>query len=671
MGRAYYQNDISDFIQDDQQRILGELTQHHFPFDLSVAQRNAWIRQTIILQEQLRSHHHGQIFFEFSIPRMGKRADVILLIKNIIFVLEFKTDALTYERYQADQAFDYALDLKNFHLGSHKKYIIPILICTAAPSRQNKITWYEDNVSFPLYSNGTDLNDLINQGIAAVLLDKQKFVESAYGFGETSQEPFENEEWSESGYRPTPTIIEAAQALYQNHSVKEISRSDAGAINLTSTTDYINSIIQNSKRNNRKSICFVTGVPGAGKTLAGLNIAAQSQNKNAEERAVFLSGNGPLVDILREALARDRATRSKETANRISIATARREVTKIIQNIHHFRDDGLNSSTPPDEHVVIFDEAQRAWNKEKASQFLREQGYDLEVSEPEFLISYMDRRKDWCTVICLIGGGQEINTGEAGLVEWFNALQNKFNGWDVYHSGQLLDKNYNWGQNLENKLQSLNTTTHDALHLSVSIRSFRAEKLSEFVGAIIEGDSGAAFSTHKHLDKYDIRLTRNIHDAREWLRSKARGTERLGLVAYSGAIRLKPEGINVKAEIDAVNWFLNGKEDIRSSYYLEDVATEFDVQGLELDWVGVCWDANLRATDEGWSFHNFRGTKWESVNDAYRRVYLANAYRVLLTRARQGMIIFIPKGDERDPTRPPGFYDSTYEFLKKCGVKEL
>jgi hypothetical protein len=669
MARAYYQNEIYNFLKDDPEKILGELARHHH-FDLEITQRNAWIEQIQNLKQQLPEFPFGKIFFEFSIPRMGKRADVILLIKNIVFVLEFKTGAKTYERYQTDQALDYALDLKNFHLGSHHKYIFPILVSTKAQATTEVVKWHLDKVAYPLLSNGNNLSTIIHQGLASISHSDQT-PKYSHGMSDASQETFGEEEWSETGYKPTPTIIEAAQALYQGHSVAEISRSDAGVKNLTLTTNCINSIIEYSKKNNRKSICFVTGVPGAGKTLAGLNISTQKLGKSEDEHAVFLSGNGPLVAILREALTRDKVQRAKEKGIKLSKDAVKQEVITFVQNVHHFRDEGLKSELPPSEHVVVFDEAQRAWNKAKASQFMRERGQTFDMSEPEFLISYMDRRKDWSTVICLIGGGQEINTGEAGLIEWFNALQERFHHWDVYHSGQLSNASYNWGEDLELKLQSLNTVKNEDLHLSVSIRSYRAEKLSEYVASIIQGDANKALKIYPSLQKYEIRITRDINIAHEWLRSKARGSERLGLVASSGAIRLKPEGINIKAEIDPVNWFLNGKEDIRSSYYLEDVATEFDVQGLELDWVGVCWDADLRREDDVWRLYNFKGTKWQAVNDSFRQVYLANSYRVLLTRARQGMIIFVPQGDVRDPTRPPSFYDETYTFLKNCGIEEI
>ncbi len=489
-----------------------------------------------------------------------------------------------------------------------------------------------------------------------------------------AQKRVDADAWVRSGYKPTPTIVEAAQALYRGHAVEEISRSDAGATNLTHTTKCISEIIDLSKRNRRKSICFVTGVPGAGKTLLGLNISTKRLQGKEEGSRVFLSGNGPLVIVLREALARDEVDRAKEKSEYLLKKKAASRVSAFIQNVHHFRDEGLRSDAAPVEHVVVFDEAQRAWNQGHAEKFMIQKrgASEFGMSEPEFLIDVMDRKKDWCTIICLIGGGQEINTGEAGLIEWFDALQKHFSHWFVYYSDQITDKNYSWGQDLASKLVGLRSELKEALHLAVSVRSFRAEKLSAFVGAVIDGEADLARDLYGAIEKdYPIILTRDIGHARDWLRKKARGTERYGLVASSGAIRLKPEGINVKAGINPVSWFLNDKDDIRSSYYVEDPATEFDIQGLELDWTGVCWDADFRREGNKWVLYAFKGTRWQDVNDQYRRVYLANTYRVLLTRARQGMVVFVPKGDERDYTRPPDFYDETYEFLLSCGIGQI
>jgi hypothetical protein len=481
--------------------------------------------------------------------------------------------------------------------------------------------------------------------------------------------PLDHAQWIGAGYRPTPTIIEAAQTLYRTHSVVDISRSDAGAKNLQQTTDKVVEVIDQARKNKRKAICFVTGVPGSGKTLAGLNIATRRSEEHADEHAVFLSGNGPLVDVLREALARDKVEREAVTK-----ATASREVRSFIQNIHHFRDHYVGTQDIPIEKVVVFDEAQRAWTRAQASSFMqRKRGQlDFDMSEPEFLISVMDRHQDWCVVVCLVGGGQEINTGEAGISEWTAALENRFPNWSVYVSARLGLPEYGAVGSADAFLALPRVREDDDLHLSVSMRSFRAEALSDFIGQVVDGDADSARATYGKIHSdYPIVLTRDLHLARQWLREKSRGTERFGLIASSGAQRLRPLGINIKAPVSPPDWFLNPDSDVRSAYYLEEVASEFDVQGLELDWAGVAWDGDFHHDGARWVHQSFRGTKWQSVNDPTRRTYLKNAYRVILTRARQGMVIIVPNGDGDDWTRPPCFYDGTFAFLQSCGLTAL
>jgi len=655
MNRAYYQNSIRDFIEDDESYILDQLTEHHH-FNLDQSQRYAWKAQVHDLKEELRNLPKGNVYFEFSIPRMGKRVDVVIVIDNLVFIVEYKVGSKVFNKYDMDQALDYALDLKNFHEGSHKKLLIPVLVATSAESVNfswGDISWSDDGISNVLLASFSELNELINKVI------------NSYRKQDVS---LSNKEWHEYGYKPTPTIIEAAQALYQGHNVEEISRSDSGAQNLSKTAQCITEVIESSKLNNRKSICFITGVPGAGKTLAGLNISTQTfDTSSKEEHAVFLSGNGPLVFVLREALARDEKERTG-----ISKSEASTKINKFIQNIHHFRDDGLRSDDAPDEHVVIFDEAQRAWNLEKASDFMtRKKGVkDFSMSEPEFLIDYMNRREDWGVIICLVGVGQEINTGEAGINEWFRAIYNRFPNWDAYYSPELKQTKYGLKDYYFDP-GYLNLFEKSELHLSVSIRSFRAEKLSDFIEEVINGNNLKAKSIFEEIPNFEFVITRDLNKAKKWLKGNARGTERYGLVASSKAVRLKANGIFVKNEIKAENWFLNDKYDTRSSYYLEDVASEFDIQGLELDWVGICWDANLRRVNNEWNHFKFIGSKWQSVKSVENKEYLSNSYRVLLTRARQGNVIYIPYGDSEDETRPPEYYDETFNYLLSCGLKEI
>jgi Schlafen group 3, DNA/RNA helicase domain len=660
--RAYYSSTLSDFLKQDPSSIVGELSKYHSQ-DLVNLQTGAWIQQIDILKNQLSefASENNAVFFEFGIPRMGKRADVVLVIGGLIFVLEFKVGASKYHSHDKDQVLDYGLDLKHFHAGSHEAVVIPMLVATEAQPVEVQYQLFgldQDGLAGLLCADSGTIGALVRRCLD-LWHDKPSKVEEPGG-------------WAASAYKPTPTIVQAAQALYQGHNVQEISRSDGGAKNLSETAYAISAVIERAKANHEKAICFVTGVPGAGKTLAGLNITTDRMRSHDDEHAVFLSGNGPLVAVLREALARDERERKK-----IPKKDADRNAATFIQNIHHFRDDNLETEAPPVEKVVVFDEAQRAWDQANASKFMQQKrqqaGFDL--SEPEFLVQVMDRHNDWCVIVALIGGGQEINTGEAGLPEWFSALRRSFSHWRVYYSSQLEGKEYTQGTALAQQLHGLKSESNNALHLGVSVRSFRAEKLSEFVGCIIDNQPVRAEQLYQQIrDHYPVRLTRDISKAREWLRKLGRGSELYGLIASSGANRLKPEGINIKAKVSPAEWFLNGKRDVRSCQYLEDVATEFDIQGLELDWVGVCWDANFRYTygqpdGNGWSFNRFSGTKWQKVSKPERIRYLANSYRVLLTRARQGMVIFVPEGDDRDPTRPKSFYDDTYRFLQECGIE--
>jgi hypothetical protein len=660
MNRAFYSNSISNFLDSSSEEILGILALNN-QFALEQTQRDAWLKEIEILKEILPSYkNNGSIYLEFSIPRMGQRIDAVVLIGSVIFILEFKVGEKEYTSYAIDQVMDYALDLKNFHETSHEQFIAPILIATNSKHTYTTIsqTPNNDKLLFPIKSNA----DILSEVIQNVLM----FCEG---------ESIDRKIWENGHYRPTPTIIEAARALYFGHSVEEISRNDAEAINISRTSEEIIKIIEFSKNQQKKSICFVTGVPGAGKTLVGLNIANKYSEDSNDLYSVFLSGNGPLVKILREALTRDKVKRDKELGIKTKKGIAFGAVKSKIQNVHNFRDDCLvDLNSPPIEHVALFDEAQRAWTLEQTSNFMKRKKNkpNFKQSEPEFLISCLDRHKDWAVVVCLVGGGQEINTGEAGISEWINAIQTSFNYWDVYISSRLTDSEYSAGEALK-ILEGKGSVKHnDELHLSVSMRSFRAENVSLLIKQILDLRVDDAKSTLKNIDSnYPIVITRNLSKAKQWLKQKARGSERYGIVVSSQAERLKPECIFVKSPMDPVHWFLDGKDDVRSSYYLEDVATEFDVQGLELDWVCVTWDADFRYSKNSWEHWSFVGNRWNKIRKEERKNYLKNAYRVLLTRARQGMVIVIPAGDKDDHTRPPSYYNSTFQYLKEIGFKEL
>ena len=628
-------------------------------FPVEEPQLYAWKNEIDGLRQALsRFEFGGSIYFEFPIPRIGSRADVVLILKHVLFVLEYKVGEQTAHLRHVEQVTDYALDLKNFHESSHDKIIAPVLVLSRLKSpATNCIGKASDNVVHTLVTDQDNLADTLT----AVLQ-------------QTSSDLIASAEWEAGRYYPSPTIVEAAKALYSGHSVTEITRSDSGAQNLAVTATYVASLIESARQARKKVICFVSGVPGAGKTLVGLDVANRHTDVEDELYSVYLSGNGPLVSILQEALARDRVGRAKQMGDRLTKGAARRGAKQFIQNVHHFRDACISDlDSPPVEHVAIFDEAQRAWNKAMTSRFMqRKRGVaNFESSEPEFLISCMNRHMDWAVIVCLIGGGQEINTGEAGLSEWVYALADRFADWEVYLSPNLSEPEYGYNEWQHRLADVKQVHFNPDLHLSISMRSFRAESLSKFVSATLNLELLAARSLYSEIaSRYPIRLTRSIETAKKWLREKARGSERYGLVVSSQAVRLKPHAIDVRCPLDPIHWFLDEREDVRSSFYLEDAATEFHIQGLELDWVGVVWDGDLRYTKSGWSKHSFVGSRWNRIHNADRQKYLINAYRVLLTRARQGMIIVVPEGDERDPTRNPSFYDSTYEYLSSLGVAQ-
>lgn len=652
----FYVADVAKFIDSSSDEILGGIAVNS-SFAVDTTQRDAWVDQIQVLKPALVGIE-GRIFLEFIVPRIGSRIDAVLISGPAIFVIEFKVGEKEFRRGDVNQVWDYALDLKNFHKASHTAPIIPILVATDADGSDTSLSEsHADQVFPPVRCNAGGLRHLIHQGLQIAVGDN-----------------LDPRLWGDSSYQPTPTIIEAAQTLYAQHSVEAISRHDAGARNLRITSRRIEELVEEARQNETKIIIFVTGVPGAGKTLVGLNVATKKRDQTRPTHAVFLSGNGPLVEVLQEALTRDEVTRLRKSLKKARKGEVKQKVKAFIQNVHHFRDAGLRDSNAPSDHVVIFDEAQRAWDREMTVDFMRRKKKQIgfNQSEPEFLISYLDRHNDWAVVICLVGGGQEINRGEAGISAWLDAINTTFPSWHVYVSPDLTDSEYAAGHALDRLAGNIVVVKDNSLHLAVSMRSFRAEHVSGFVKAVLDCDIGKARELLTPItSRYPIALTRDLETAKRWIRKHARGSERFGLVASSGAQRLKPHAIDVRVEINPVHWFLNDSDDTRSSFYMEDAATEFQVQGLELDWVCMTWDADLRFGQSDWNYHSFVGSKWTSVHKMERRQYLRNAYRVLLTRARQGMVIFIPPGNSVDATRAPEHYDSTFKYLAEIGIPVL
>lgn len=705
--RCLYYCDIDSFLKGDRTSIFGVLCDNYHGEALTTS-REAWMEEIDILQKTLAPCENmgGHIIFEYDIPRLGKRIDVVLLLQGIIFCLEFKVGQAAILESDIDQVLDYALDLKNFHKYSEDRVIVPILVATKYHSSSTLIqeSVYDDRVVNPLVTGDQALRDLIMDVL-------QHFPEEV---------PV-NDNWIISPYAPTPTIIEAARTLYESHSVEDIVRHEADDVTTDQTIAYILDVIHKSKENGEKSICFVTGVPGAGKTLVGLDVAVKQTYQNSDEPvkdegAVYLSGNGPLVAVLTEALARDDYEKHKAEGKKKT--DSRREVGKFIQIIHRYRDNMLQKIKNPVEngrleidsekavkleaagygeveHVAIFDEAQRSWTHKRLADYLKRGGTygnklkvpNFPVSEAAFLIWSLDQREDWATIVCLVGGGQEIHTGEAGIHEWIKALNEMYTHWKVYISPKLTEPEYAEGKVNELLKDNTNVIYSDNLHLGVSLRSFRAEKLSSFVHELLAMDESATDIFAEIKDKYPVVLTRDMEKAKAWLHEKVRGTERTGVLITKESARYKPLGIHVlpSGDQDAVHWFLEDKIDTRSSNYLEDAATEIQVQGLELDYTCLLWDADMRYDNGRWRFYSFNGrTEWREIidnseNNHERIKYMLNAYRVLLTRARAGMVICVPEGNNHktasgfpeDSTRLPEFYDGTYHYLKSLGIQEL
>ncbi|MBQ3369754.1 MAG: DUF2075 domain-containing protein [Mogibacterium sp.] len=707
--RCLYNNSIIGFLGDSELSILGALCDHYNGVALTTT-REAWKGEIDIMKEALSScgETDGHIVFEYDIPRLGKRIDVVLLLKGIIFCIEFKVGESHILEADVDQVLDYALDLKNFHKFSQDKLIVPILVATKYKSSSSVIQMsvYDDRVVNPLVTGETNLFTIITK-VLNKYPDEAPVVPN----------------WIISPYAPTPTIIEAARTLYENHSVENITRHEADDVSTDRTIRYILNVIKESKEQQKKSICFVTGVPGAGKTLVGLDVAVkqtyQGQEKPVEdEGAVYLSGNGPLVAVLTEALAQDNYKKCREKGEKKKLTVSRREVSKSIQIIHRYRDNMLAKIKIPVEngileidpekavrqekagfgeveHVAIFDEAQRSWTHKRLADYLKRGGTygnklkvaDFPMSEAAFLIWSLDQREDWATIVCLVGGGQEINTGEAGIAEWIKAVNEEFSHWEVHISPQLTEPEYAEGRVNELLKDNPNVIFSDDLHLSVSLRSYRAEKVSAFVHALLTFDNSASTIYEEIKDRYPIVLTRDMAKARRWLHEKVRGTERTGVLVTKEAARFKPLAIHIlPSDVEnAVHWFLDDKADTRSSNYLEDAATEIQVQGLELDYTCVLWDADMRFENGEWHYYSFNGnTKWieqigNTENKQDKLKYMLNAYRVLLTRARAGMVICVPEGNPNktltgfweDSTRLPEYYNGTYQYLKSIGLQEI
>ena len=596
------------------------------------------------------------LMLEFAIPRKESRIDAIVLVGSEIVVLEAKSGSADLSAKR--QVQEYALLLHYFHKASSDRRIVPLIVSPDAPDAA--ILSLRQTEMFPHLATYW-INDVLKirwDGLADVLI----------AIGETASAQISLTEWDESFYFPVPTIIEAALALRSGLSIREIAHSEASELEIETVRRTIQRCVDEARSESRHVICFLTGVPGSGKTLVGLSLAHSHENQG--NAIHFMSGNGPLVKVIQH-LFTQQARKEGD-----SVTQARVRARTLIENVHVFAkyhmEDNLRD---PSNHAIIFDEAQRAWNRSQ-----NKRKFNRDYSEPEMLLGIMERHHDWAAVVALVGGGQEINDGEAGLEEWGRALLGSAKEWVIYASPDVLDGGPSTaGHRLfEVGSHSKLLRTSHALHLRTSNRSLRAEKLAAWVNFVLDGNAEEARNL-RVTERFPIFLSRDLDEVRCELRRNGLGATRYGLVGSSGAARLRAEGLEPSSAFHAdypwEHWYLAPEEDLRSSYRCEVFATEFEIQGLELDWIGLCWGGDcVWDESKGWQLRVLRpglSNRWCSIKKAEKRIYRKNAYRVLLTRARQGMVVFVPPGDDRDPTNSPFEFNSTAEFLLRCGVTPL
>jgi schlafen family protein len=667
---AFYRSTVQEFLSDNVD-VVGVLAQAKAAagfFSVERAQIEAWHEQAIVLKSSLSDltaifpeAHQWTILLEFSIPRRQRRIDAVLLARDIIFVLEFKTGIGETGWSAARQAEDYVLELFDFHLPSRDRTIIPIVVAAKHKFSNTSATEYLDH----------QVTLATPDHLAQVLLPVYR------SCSKPEADTINCEVWDKGMYRPVPTIIEAATALYSGTPVREIAHAHSGSENLNATTEFILAAAQEAQSNNEKVICFVTGIPGAGKTLAGLNLVHNRELQSGGQQGLaFMSGNSPLVKILREALVTEFSKQSGTSKKQ-----ARRKVSAFIQNIHQFVEDNLDreESEQPHEHFIVFDEAQRAWDAEHNEKRHRKKGSRWHVSEPEMVLSIMNRHAGWAVVVALVGGGQEIHQGEAGLAEWGRTLKTKYSHWHVFASPEALDGGDSVAGSVlfSDPSLEMKVNRNTALHLKTCIRSYKAERLAEWVNRVLNGDSAGAEETSKSFARFPVMITRDLREAKDWVRNNTRGMRRCGFVASSGAARLRAFGIETSKGFrdgySYTDWFLKPPSNVRSSFQLEVAATEFEIQGLELDNVAMCWGGDFvwNPKFRSWFASEFKGTRWLPVRSPDRYERIRNKYRVLLTRSRERLVIWVPTGNENDATLRTNEMDNTFHYLLECGARVL
>ncbi len=643
---AWWEGTVAEFQQSDDDIIVGMLTTRAIQAHPSNygSQLDAWRSQLPILRDALApGEKHWRLLIEYPLLRLGKRIDSVLLTDHAIIVLEFKVGATSHSNADRRQVEDYALDLADFHACSRHHPIVPILVATAASPAEPHWCLIWHHVTQVFDANAVSLGPLLNEIVERI---------------PASNKPLGLRTWAAAPYRPVPTIVDAARLLYGRHGVGDIAAARADVGNLTRTTDAIANAVAQARQARQHHVVFVTGIPGAGKTLCGLNAVFGTQ-----DGAAFLTGNLPLVHVIRAALVRDARSQGRSTR------VATQETESAIQPLNGFLHDNHSRLEPPHEHVIVFDEAQRAWDADYGARKFKHA-----ASEAAMFLDIMHRHKDWAVIIALVGSGQEINTGEAGLEAWGEALQARPD-WHIWAPPNVLA-----ATDIRQPLFASAPPTlrqDNALHLNVPVRSIHSTSGARWVDAILTGNQTEAKAIANEADGVPFRLTRSLSAMRSALRDMARGNRRAGLVCSAAAKRLRADGLPPgfpHLEADTVaHWFLQQWPDVRASDALEVPATQFACQGLELDYVGLCWGNDLirRARNQDWIARNFAGTNWQVAKKESVIAYRVNTYRVLLTRARYTSVVWVPKGDPTDRTREPAIFDAIAEFLLACGISPL
>jgi len=667
-GITYFESSIEDFAKykniDDMVEFLTESDETSAPSNLNL-QRGAWANQIKILQKYLKDKK-GYIIFEYVLSRVNMRIDVVLLMDDIVYSLEFKNNEISFLPEDIDQADGYGYALKNFYEINRNKYVVPILIATKAPDEECdvKSDLGPDKLFSLFKANTNKMEQYIDM------------IRSKYGSQIIyTEKDFKN--WINSPFKPNPTIIQSARSIYMNNKVDDFFKFDAGEENLKITEFTIEKIIKEAESKKEKVICFVSGVPGAGKTLVGLDLAGKTRNNEDPNlpNSIFFSGNGPLINVLTEALGRDAY---KNFPNKFPNKNrAVNDVKSFIQDLHAFKRELISKKQKSiDENILIFDEAQRVWDSVKLSEWLvtkkaSDSYYGL--SEADLLFNIF-KDKEWGVIIALVGLGQDIHTGENGLGVWFKSLLEKNTDWEIKLSKEIFNQAAdNISSYKEVLLKNKRVSDCDGLYLRTCIRTPRAKNLSDFSEALLNNQPEKAKMALPRFDDYPICITRSLQTAELYLLANRKRKERCGKLCSSNSKilgRISHSFDNIDTWHFA-NWMLdeNGRD---SSNSLTFSASEFNIQGLELDWGLLGWDMDMYYFKGKWNQQKMLTPKRFCESSDIVKKHILNTYRVLLTRARKGLIIYIPKtNDFEDPFNVSSYFDSTYEYLKSCGIKDI